>query len=364
MNKRVGIFFIIGVFIVLGALWHLPSFANAVSIFPGPSQTLSAGQPDATFTILWDPLAQLGVSGAVSLTTSNTTGQVTITNNGTAGSILGNLTETPSYANGTGWLSVSLPNASLAQSQSANATVTADPTGLSPGTYAATITFKGFSTNMAVPQSESAGLQSVAVTLTVPSSGSTPTGSAPSISISVSPISIQIGGSATVTWSTTNATACTASGSWSGSEPTGTNQTAVVAPSSAGPYTYTLTCTGPGGTSANSAPLTVTSGGGAPSVTVEATPTSIALGQSATVIWSSTNAPVCIASGAWSGAENGGTSPTNYTTVTPASAGSYTYKLTCTGPDGSASDQATLRLLREVRRDPASPARRRIRAVA
>ena len=74
--------------------------------------------------------------------------------------------------------------------------------------------------------------------------------------ISVSPTSITVGSSATLTWNAVNLSGCTASGSWSGSE--GVSGTQSVAPTAAGTDTYTLTCTGSGGSVSSSATLTVT----------------------------------------------------------------------------------------------------------
>jgi hypothetical protein len=80
----------------------------------------------------------------------------------------------------------------------------------------------------------------------------------PTVTISVNPTSIQGGQSATLTWSSTNATSCTASGSWSGDRPvSGTASTGTL--NTAGAYSYTLTCSGPSGSAADSALLTVTS---------------------------------------------------------------------------------------------------------
>jgi hypothetical protein len=59
----------------------------------------------------------------------------------------------------------------------------------------------------------------------------------------------------TLTWSSTDATACTASGGWTGTRPTsGTDSTGLVATAS----TYTLTCTGPGGSASQQVNITVT----------------------------------------------------------------------------------------------------------
>jgi uncharacterized protein (TIGR03118 family) len=60
---------------------------------------------------------------------------------------------------------------------------------------------------------------------------------------------------------------------------------------------------------------------------VTVAPTTIAVGRSATVTWSSTNAASCTASGAWSGSEPvSGSKP-----IAPTAAGNETFTLTCTG---------------------------------
>jgi hypothetical protein len=76
----------------------------------------------------------------------------------------------------------------------------------------------------------------------------------------------------------------------------------------------------------------------APTVTISIAPASMALGASATLTWSSTNATSCSASGAWSG----GQSVDGSQKVTPATAGSLTYSLACAGTGGSASASATI----------------------
>src|ERR1700759_5489133 len=83
----------------------------------------------------------------------------------------------------------------------------------------------------------------------------------------------------------------------------------------------TLLLAGCGGSSYN--------GGGnmgpplAPTVTFSVAPTTINLGQSATLTWSTTNASTCSASGGWTGTQ--GTSGTQ--SVTPTGAGNVTYTL-------------------------------------
>ena len=77
-----------------------------------------------------------------------------------------------------------------------------------------------------------------------------------------------------------------------------------------------------------------------PSITISVTPTTIVLGQSAVLSWSSTGIPGgCTASGAWSGPQN----PAGSTKVTPATAGVFSYVLTCAiAPAGSIAQSATL----------------------
>ena len=82
-----------------------------------------------------------------------------------------------------------------------------------------------------------------------------PPPAAPTVTLAASPTSITAGQSSSITWSSTNATACTASGAWTGAR--GTAGSAVVTPSASG--TYTLACTGAGGTASQSVAITVAS---------------------------------------------------------------------------------------------------------
>ncbi len=77
----------------------------------------------------------------------------------------------------------------------------------------------------------------------------------------------------------------------------------------------------------------------AATVNIGVAPTSMVIGATATLTWSSTNATTCTASGAWTGAQ--ATSGTM--SAAPAMAGSHTYTLTCTNSSGaSTSASATL----------------------
>jgi Bacterial Ig-like domain (group 3)/Beta-propeller repeat len=162
----------------------------------------------------------------------------------------------------------------------------------------------------------------------------TVTAALPTVILSVSPTSITLGQSATLTWSSTNATSCTASNAWTGSE--AVSGTKSETPTAAGSLSYMLTCTGAGGTAHATAALTVTAP--APTVTIAVAPTSITVGQSATVTWSSTNATSCTASGAWSGTE----ASSGSLSVTPSASGTANYALACKGAGGTANGTATL----------------------
>src|SRR4026209_1247023 len=85
-----------------------------------------------------------------------------------------------------------------------------------------------------------------------------PPAPAPTVSLSAAPTAVASGGSTLMTWSSTNASSCMATGAWSGAKPPSGNQTIN---SIAATSTYTLTCTGSGGSTTRSATVTVTGGG-------------------------------------------------------------------------------------------------------
>ncbi len=84
------------------------------------------------------------------------------------------------------------------------------------------------------------------VAVTVNNSVTTP---APTVSLSASPSTVTSGTSSTLTWSSSNATSCSGSGSWSGSKATTGSE---VTPALSAASTYTLSCTGAGGTASQS----------------------------------------------------------------------------------------------------------------
>jgi hypothetical protein len=139
---------------------------------------------------------------------------------------------------------------------------------------------------------------------------------------------VAVGGSTTLTWSTINATGCTASGNWSGALAANGSQTVTV--TAAGTNQYTLTCTNAAGASAsNSVNLTTV----APVPTLTLSATSITLGQSATISWSSLTATSCTASGSWSGP----LTTSGSQVLTPSAVASDTYSLACSNALGTST---------------------------
>jgi hypothetical protein len=158
----------------------------------------------------------------------------------------------------------------------------------------------------------------------------------PTVAIALSSTSITVGASSTLTWSSTHATSCTASGAWSGTQPT--SGTLRETPSASGSSMFALSCSGAGGTASASATLTVTAAPPAPTVAISASPSSITVGESSTLTWSSTNATSCMASGAWSGAQ-----PISGTVdETPSASGSSMFALSCSGAGGTAMSSVTV----------------------
>tara|TARA_B100001248_G_scaffold92763_1_gene68833 strand:+ start:91 stop:3018 length:2928 start_codon:yes stop_codon:yes gene_type:complete len=82
------------------------------------------------------------------------------------------------------------------------------------------------------------------------SGDNTPSAPAPLISFSADPTAVLLGNSSTLTWSSSNTTSCTGSGAWSGSKSLSGNQEVTIG--TPGVNTFTLSCSGNGGTSSKS----------------------------------------------------------------------------------------------------------------
>jgi hypothetical protein len=134
----------------------------------------------------------------------------------------------------------------------------------------------------------------------------------------------------TLSWDATNASSCQAADGWSGSR-------SVSGTTSSGSLTsttsYSLTCSGPGGSvtldrtvMVNPAPPPP-----APKVTLSAADTVIDEGATTSLNWSSSDATECTASGGWSGSR----STSGSAVVGPLSVRT-TFSISCSGAGGSA----------------------------
>ncbi len=160
-----------------------------------------------------------------------------------------------------------------------------------------------------------------------------PNSTQPAVTLTANATKITAGTAAQLTWSSTNASACAASGGWTGSKPIA--GTASVTPAQS--TTYTLTCTGPGGSYHASIAVTVTPVvAPAPSVTLTASAGNIPAGATSILTWSSKNASSCTRSGGWSGSET----TTGSLAVTPSVTTSYT--LACSSSAGTSQATATV----------------------
>lgn len=132
-----------------------------------------------------------------------------------------------------------------------------------------------------------------------------------------------------LTWISTNATSCTSPGFATGNA-TSNNTGVPVTPSVQ--TTYTITCTGPGG-SANSS-VTIGPPPPPPSVFVSASPSAIITGGSSTIFWNVSNQT----SSCTSSQISTGNAISGSRTVSPTS--DTNYVVTCTGPGGTGSGSA------------------------
>lgn len=154
---------------------------------------------------------------------------------------------------------------------------------------------------------------------------------APVVVVSATPSIVDAGGSSTLGWSTERASSCAASGAWSGSRATsGTANLSGLTTSDS----YTLTCTGPGGSASGSATIAVRTASASRTAALSANPLHVRSGGTTALAWSSADMESCTASNTtgntgWSGAK---ALAGNQTVTLNAST---TFLLNCTGPNGN-----------------------------
>ncbi len=159
----------------------------------------------------------------------------------------------------------------------------------------------------------------------------------PTLSLAATPTNVKAGTATTVAWSSTNATQCVASGAWGGTLPTAGSRNVVLYRTG----TLYLTCKGAGGQAQKNSVVTVGSSvpkPSAPTVTLSASPNSVAAGGRTALTWSATNATSCTASGEWAGSR---ATAGNESSAALSNASSR-FTLTCNGPGGQSSSSATV----------------------
>jgi hypothetical protein len=148
----------------------------------------------------------------------------------------------------------------------------------------------------------------------------------PTASIEADPATINLGGSSSLSWTTSNATSCVIEPGIGSVDASGSIS---VSPTEAA--TYTITATGPGGTTTAAATVSIAK----PTVLLNAEPASIMAGNASTLTWSSANAVSCeIQPGI------GTVDPSGSISVSPTQTTAYT--ITATGPGGTATANTTV----------------------
>ncbi|MFM8518358.1 MAG: hypothetical protein ACKODA_10880 [Nevskiaceae bacterium] len=110
---------------------------------------------------------------------------------------------------------------------------------------------------------------------------------APTVTLSAATADARIGTTVTLTWSSTNADNCTAAGDWAGSLGSSGNQSVNITKESS---TFTLTCTGRGGSANGSAVIT---GWNAPTLSLTASDSDLLAGNTAKIDWTAANIKSC-----------------------------------------------------------------------
>ena len=154
------------------------------------------------------------------------------------------------------------------------------------------------------------------------------TSHAPTVALKAQPGTVTSGASTVLSWTASNANSVSISGL--GTFPA--KGSVKVTPATT--TTYTATATGPGGTTASSTVVSVTTSGPKPAVALNAQPGNVVAGASAVLSWATSNATSVSIAGVGTFGANGSVN------VTPTSTASYT--ATATGPGGTAASTTTV----------------------
>ncbi len=152
----------------------------------------------------------------------------------------------------------------------------------------------------------------------------------PTLIFQIYPTLIARGEDIALAWSATDVESCSAFGAWSGEQPA--DGSAVLSPKA--DATYTLVCSNSSGSVTKSVSVEVLPP--KPTLTLQASATSIIRGESATLKWISSDADSCVAKDGWSGAR----ALSGSEKVSPTR--STTYTLSCSSISGSVTQQVAI----------------------
>jgi hypothetical protein len=162
------------------------------------------------------------------------------------------------------------------------------------------------------------------------------------INNSNSPPAINIGGAIQLSWTSTNATSCQSfGGTWGSGASKSVNgsENRTADSSTSGTKSYTIRCTGSGGSATDTVSIVVnTPPSPPPTVTIGATPNPAEVGDPITVSWTvNGSATSCTASNQWAGYNPGTSSGSVVRASDTASPGTITYTITCSNSGGSST---------------------------
>jgi hypothetical protein len=171
---------------------------------------------------------------------------------------------------------------------------------------------------------------------------------APTVSASWSPATIRVGESTTLSYTSQNAQNCqvTLTGEFATGgavQPSGSLQYTFALP---GESLFTLTCSGPGGSATTTARLTVAAE--VPTVSASWLPSTIRIGESSTLSYTSQNAQNCQATLTGEFATGAAVQPSGTLQYMFALPGESLFTLTCSGPGGSATTTARLTIVADA----------------
>lgn len=152
---------------------------------------------------------------------------------------------------------------------------------------------------------------------------------APQITLTASAQTIPWNSGVTLRWNSTNANSCASSGDWQDPINTSGSQSLV---NLKGYQRFTLTCSGPGGSTAVTTAVNVQAAS-QPIINFTTTNSNLENGESSMLSWTTENAEACTASADWSGSR-----PLSGSQNTGALSTTSTFTLTCSGEGGEVAN--------------------------